>query len=59
MYSTPKNTTRQISIQKSVSFANSAYVSIVDKTLKIKHTRTSINLWNKSQTKREESERKK
>lgn len=44
MYSTPKKTTRQVSIQKRFSFANSAYVSIVDKTLNIKHTRTSMNL---------------
>jgi hypothetical protein len=45
MYSTPKKTTKQISIQKRVSLANSLYCSIVDKTLKIKHTRTSMNLW--------------
>lgn len=44
MYSTPKNTTKHISIQNNVSFANSAYISIVDKTLNIKHTNTSINL---------------
>lgn len=44
-YSTPKKTTRQISIQKSVSLANSAYSSIVDKTLNIKQTSTSMNLW--------------
>jgi hypothetical protein len=43
-YSTPKKTTKQISIQKSVSLAASAYCSIVDKTLNIKQTRTSINL---------------
>lgn len=44
MYSTPKNTTRQISIQKSVSLAKSWYWSMVDRTLNIKQTNTSINL---------------
>lgn len=50
MYSTPKNTTKHISIQNNVSFANSAYISIVDKTLNIKHTNTSINLHSPSAT---------
>lgn len=47
-YSTPKNTTRQISIQNKVSFANLLYSSIVDNTLNIRHTKTSKNLkWKK------------
>lgn len=44
IYSTPKNTTKQISIQKSVSFAKLLYISIVESTLNIRQTRTSINL---------------
>lgn len=43
-YSTPKNTTKQISIQKSVSFAKSLYWSMVDSTLNIRQTRTSMKL---------------
>lgn len=43
-YSTPKNHTRHISIQKSVSLAKFAYCSIVDNTLNIKQTRTSMKL---------------
>lgn len=43
-YSTPKNTTRHISIQNNVSLAMFIYWSIVDKTLNIRHTSTSINL---------------
>lgn len=44
IYSTPKNTTKQISIQKSVSFAKLLYISIVESTLNIRQTSTSINL---------------
>lgn len=44
IYSTPKNTTKHISIQKSVSFAKLLYISIVESTLNIRQTRTSINL---------------
>lgn len=43
-YSTPKNTTKQISIQKSVSLAKLLYISMVERTLNIRHTRTSMNL---------------
>lgn len=43
-YSTPKNTTKQISIQNNVSLANSWCFSIVDRTLNIKQTRTNMNL---------------
>lgn len=43
-YSTPKNTTKHISIQKRVSLAKSWYVSIVESTLNIRQTNTSINL---------------
>lgn len=49
IYSTPKNTTKHISIQKSVSLANSWNCSIVDSTLNIKHTRTSMNLLEKKE----------
>lgn len=45
MYSTPKNTTKHISIQNSVSMAKSLYCSMVDRTLNIKQMSTSINLW--------------
>lgn len=45
IYSTPKNTTKHISIQNNVSFAKSLYWSIVDRTLNIKQTSTSMNLW--------------
>lgn len=34
-------------IQNSVSFANPEYSSIVDSTLKIRHTNTTMNLWAK------------
>ena len=43
-YSRPKNVTKQISIQNSVSLANVSYSLIVDKTLNIKQIRTTINL---------------
>lgn len=45
MYSTPKKTTKHISIQNSDSFAKSWYCSIVERTLNIRHTTTSMNLW--------------
>lgn len=43
-YSTPKNTTKQISIQKRVSFAKSIYLSMVESTLNIRQTSTNMNL---------------
>lgn len=44
IYSTPKNTTKQISIQNNVSLAKLLYWSIVDNTLNIRQTKTSMNL---------------
>ena len=43
-YSQPKKVTKQISIQKRVPFANVSYSLMVDKTLKIRHINTTINL---------------
>lgn len=38
-------TTKLLTIQKRVPVAKSAYCSIVDRTLKIRHTRTRMKLW--------------